>query len=87
MIVFISLFLLHTYILLNSGQALAPAEPDVALVLLVSWLVGWLVISWLGVTLCISQQKQANISELDQGINPNPFPNERYSLGGHIRTI
>ena len=44
-------------ILLNSGKALAPAEPDVALALLVSyWLVGWL-----GVTLYTSQQKQADI--------------------------
>ena len=31
--------------------------------------------------------RQADILELDKGINPNPFPNERYSLGGHIRTI
>ena len=23
------------------------------------------------------KQKQADISELDKGINPNPFPNER----------
>ena len=57
-----------------------------ALVLLVSWLVGWMV-GWLGVTLCISEQKQADISELDKEINPNPFPNEKYSLGGHITTI
>ena len=33
------------------------------------------------------KQKQADILELDKGINPNPFPNERYSLEGHIRTI
>jgi len=59
--------------LLNSGQALAPAEPDVALASLVSYLF----ISWLlGVTLSISQQKQADNSELDKGINPNPFPYE-----------
>ena len=33
------------------------------------------------------KQKQADISKLDKGINPNPFPNEIYSLGGPFRTI
>ena len=32
------------FILLNSGQALAPAEPDVALASHVSWLVGLLLL-------------------------------------------
>ena len=30
------------------------------------------------------KQKQADISELDKGINPNPFPKENYGQGHYI---
>ena len=32
------------------------------------------------------KRKQSDILELDKGINPNPFPNDKYGQGHNIRT-